>query len=54
MSEVGSDQVLVVPAGLLRRLGYFQGFTGDVERYVGALLESTHASYRPPSARGQA
>ena len=47
MSEVGSEQVLVVPAELLRRLGYFQGFTGDVERYVGVLLDSAHTSYRP-------
>ena len=38
MSEVGSEHVLVVPAELLRGLGYFQGFTGDVERYVGASV----------------
>jgi predicted NUDIX family phosphoesterase len=47
MSEVGSEHVLVVPAELLRHLGYFQGFTGDVERYVSVLLDSTHTSYRP-------
>jgi predicted NUDIX family phosphoesterase len=47
MSEVGSEQVLVVPTKLLRRSGYFQGFTGDVDRYIGTLLDSTHTSYRP-------
>ena len=47
MSEVGSEHVLVVPTGLLHRLGYFQGFTGDVDRYVSVLLDSTHTSYRP-------
>ncbi|MBN2560454.1 MAG: phosphoesterase [Phycisphaerae bacterium] len=47
MSEVGSEQVLVVPTELLRRLGYFQGFTGEVDRYIGTLLDSTHTSYRP-------
>jgi predicted NUDIX family phosphoesterase len=47
MSEVDSEHVLVVPAELLRRLGYFQGFTSEVERYVGVLLDSTHTSYRP-------
>ena len=47
MSEVGTEQVLVVPAELLSRLGYFQGFSGDVDRYVGTLLDSRHASYRP-------
>jgi predicted NUDIX family phosphoesterase len=47
MSEVGSEQVLVVPAELLRRIGYFQGFTGDVDRYVGVLLDSAHTIYRP-------
>jgi len=47
MSEVDSEHVLVVPTELLHRLGYFQGFTGDVDRYVGVLLDSTHTSYRP-------
>jgi predicted NUDIX family phosphoesterase len=47
MSDVISEQVLVVSAELLRRIGYFQGFTGDVDRYVGTLLDSVHTSYRP-------
>ena len=47
MSEVDSEQVLVVPVELLHRLGYFQGFTGDVERYVGVLLDSANTNYRP-------
>jgi predicted NUDIX family phosphoesterase len=47
MSEVGSENVLVVPTELLRRLGYFQGFTGDVARYVSVLLDSAQTRYRP-------
>jgi predicted NUDIX family phosphoesterase len=47
MSEVGSEQVLVVPTELFRQIGYFRGFTGEVDRYIGTLLDSTHTSYRP-------
>ncbi len=47
MSLVQTEQVLVVPAALLRRLGYFQGFTGDVDRYLEELLSPEHTSYRP-------
>jgi len=47
VSEVSSERVLVVPAGLLHRLGHFQGFTSDVDRYVGVLLDPSHTSYRP-------
>jgi predicted NUDIX family phosphoesterase len=45
--EVSTEQVLVVPTELLHRLGYFQGFTGDVDRYVNVLLDAAHTSYRP-------
>lgn len=47
MSEITSERVLVVPAELLHRLGYFQGFTGDVDRYVSVLLHPRHTSYLP-------
>jgi predicted NUDIX family phosphoesterase len=47
MSEVSGEQVLVVPAELLGRLGYFQGFSSDVDRYIGTLLDSRHAMYCP-------
>ncbi len=44
-----TERVLVVPAELLRRLGYFQGFTGEVDRYLAELLSPAHTSYRPRS-----
>jgi predicted NUDIX family phosphoesterase len=39
--------VLVVPTELFRRLGYFQGFTDDVDRYLPELLNPAHTTYRP-------
>ena len=47
MSDCQSERVLVVPAELFRRLGYFQGFCDDVDRYLGELLSPEHTSYRP-------
>ena len=49
MSSVESERVLVVPTALLHRLGYFQGFTRDVDRYLGQLLSAEHTTYRPRS-----
>jgi predicted NUDIX family phosphoesterase len=42
-----TEQVLVVSTDLFRRLGYFQGFTADVSRYLPELLLPKHTSYRP-------
>jgi len=47
VSDVKTERVMVVPTGLFRRLGYFQGFTGDVDRYFGELLSPEHTEYRP-------
>jgi predicted NUDIX family phosphoesterase len=47
MSIVQTERVLVVPTSLLHRLGYFQGFTRDVERYWNELFHAGHTSYRP-------
>ena len=47
MSLVETEQVLVIPTPLLHELGYFQGFTRDVDRYLDELLNAQHASYRP-------
>ncbi len=47
MCEVHAERVLVVPAELFRRLGYFQGFSGDVDRYLEELLSPENTSYRP-------
>jgi predicted NUDIX family phosphoesterase len=49
MSGVQTEQVLVVPTTLLHRLGYFQGFTADVDRYLQDLISPQHTSYRPRS-----
>jgi predicted NUDIX family phosphoesterase len=49
MSLVQTEQVLVVPTDLFHRLGYFQGFTRDVDRYLNELLSPEHTSYRPRS-----
>ncbi len=47
MSEISSERVLVVQTELLHRLGHFQGFTSEVERFVSVLLHPAHTSYRP-------
>ena len=41
------ENVLVVPTELFRELGYFQGFSPHVQRYLQPLLESPSVSYRP-------
>lgn len=47
MSIVQTEQILVVPTELFHRIGYFQGFTADVERYLEELLSPENTSYRP-------
>jgi predicted NUDIX family phosphoesterase len=47
VSETQFERVLVVPTELFRRIGYFQGFSGDVGRYLDTLLRPEHTSYRP-------
>ncbi len=47
MLEVQTERVLVVPTERFHRLGYFQGFTRDVDRYLAGLLDPAHTSYRP-------
>lgn len=49
MSMVETERVLVVPAEVLHGLGYFQGFTSDVGRYLDGLLRPEHTAYRPRS-----
>jgi predicted NUDIX family phosphoesterase len=44
--DMQEEQVLVVPAQLLRKLGYFQGFAGQVDRYLPELLSPDHTTYR--------
>jgi predicted NUDIX family phosphoesterase len=47
MSEAQVERVLVVPTELFRRLGYFQGFSRDVDRYLPGLLDPAQMSFRP-------
>ena len=46
MTLVQTEQILVVPTELFHRLGYFQGFSADTERYLEELLSPEHTSYR--------
>jgi len=45
--STSSEKVLVVPSALFHSLGYFQGFSADVSRYVPALLATEQMSFRP-------
>lgn len=47
MLEVQTERVLVVPTELFHGLGHFQGFSTDVDRYLGEIFSPRHASYRP-------
>jgi predicted NUDIX family phosphoesterase len=47
VAQVQTECVLVVPTELFRRLGYFQGFSSDVERYLPELFSAQHTSFRP-------
>src|SRR5262245_38832150 len=47
MSLVHTEHVLVVPTELFHRLGYFQGFSTETDRYLGELLSARNTSYRP-------
>ena len=53
MSQVATEHVLVVPTAVFHRLGHFQGFCSDVDRYLKDLLDPAHTSYRPRSAMEQ-
>lgn len=41
------EHILVVPTLLFHEIGHFQGFCGDVDRYLSTLLDPAHTSYRP-------
>jgi predicted NUDIX family phosphoesterase len=47
VTQVHTECVLVVPTELFHRLGYFQGFTDQIERYLPELFSAAHTSYRP-------
>lgn len=45
--EAPVEQVLVIPTAVFHEIGHFQGFCGDVDRYLEVILDPIHASYRP-------
>lgn len=47
MSGTTPVRILVTPAGVLDRLGRFQGFEPDADRYLSELLAPGTASFRP-------
>ena len=47
MSPKVDERVLVVPSAELDRLGRFQGFSADADRYLAALLVPELMQYRP-------
>ena len=47
MSTVETEHVLVVPTELFHEVGYFQGFTEQVDPYLERLLDPACISYRP-------
>ncbi len=42
-----TEHVLVIPTSYFHSLGHFQGFSGDVDRYLGRLLEPSQTRYLP-------
>ncbi len=49
MSSKNAERVLVVPGAELDRLGRFQGFCSEAERYLSSLLIPELMEYRPRS-----
>ncbi len=47
MPESQTERVLVVPTDLFRRVGYFQGFNGNVGPYLDELFRKENVSFRP-------
>jgi len=45
--EAPVEQVLVIPTAVFHEIGHFQGFCGDIDRYLNVILDPIHASYRP-------
>ena len=49
VTEVLTERVLVVPTEFFHKLGHFQGFSSDVDRYLDGLLSSMNTVYRARS-----
>jgi predicted NUDIX family phosphoesterase len=53
MTAVAIEHILVVPTPVFHRLGHFQGFCGDVSKYLEHLLDPQQTSYQPRPAMEQ-
>ena len=47
MPDCPVENILVVPTELFHRLGYFQGFSPEIDRYLGELFSPRNIAYRP-------
>ena len=47
VSRQAVEHVLVVPTLLFHEIGYFQGFSTNIEPYLKTLLDPAYTSYRP-------
>jgi predicted NUDIX family phosphoesterase len=47
VSPIPQEDVLVVPRHVLEQAGLFQGFCGDVEKYLPVLLDPNQTSWMP-------
>ena len=41
------EHVLVIPTPVFHKVGHFQGFCDDIDKYLDVILDPQHASYRP-------
>ena len=47
MPDIPVEHILVVPTALFHRLGYFQGFSPEIARYLDELFSPRNISFRP-------
>jgi predicted NUDIX family phosphoesterase len=47
MTAVATEHILVIPTSVFHGLGHFQGFSGDIGKYLTGILDPRHTSYRP-------
>jgi predicted NUDIX family phosphoesterase len=44
--DPSAERILVVPTSVFHRLGHFQGFSAEADRYLPELLKPEHVSFR--------
>jgi predicted NUDIX family phosphoesterase len=47
LPDIPVERILVVPTELFHRLGYFQGFSREIDRYMSDLFSPANISFRP-------